>query len=94
MSGPTTDRVTVLVHGRVQGVGFRYFVRQRARVLNLVGTATNLPDGSVEIVAEGPRPAAEQLLEALRGDDAPGFVGRVDVTWSQASGEYRTFHVW
>jgi acylphosphatase len=86
-----TERLTAVVHGRVQGVGFRYFVRTRAQSLGLVGTATNLPDGSVEIVAEGSRERAENLLDAVRGDDAPGFVQRVDVTWSGASGKLHAF---
>jgi acylphosphatase len=45
----------------------------------------------VEVVAEGPRAACERLLEALRGDDAPGFVGHVDVTWSGAEGGFSGF---
>ena len=84
-------RLTALVTGRVQGVGFRYFVRRRAEPLGLIGTATNLPNGRVEVVAEGPRAACEQLVAALRGGDAPGFVGSVDVTWSAAEGGFRGF---
>jgi len=81
-----TVRLTATVTGRVQGVGFRYFVRRRAEPLGLVGTATNLRNGGVEVVVEGPRAACEQLLDALRGDDAPGLVGRVDAAWSEAEG--------
>jgi acylphosphatase len=51
-----------LVSGRVQGVGFRWFVARRASELGLVGWATNLPGGQVEVVAEGP-PAGLRLLE-------------------------------
>ncbi|HVU90653.1 MAG TPA: acylphosphatase [Jatrophihabitans sp.] len=86
-----TVRLTAIVAGRVQGVGFRYFVRRRAEPLGLAGTATNLPNGRVEVVAEGPRAACEQLLAALRSEDAPGFVGSVDVTWSAAKGSLRGF---
>jgi acylphosphatase len=81
-----TVRLTATVTGRVQGVGFRYFVRRRAEPLGLVGTATNLRNGGVEVVVEGARAACEQLLDALRGDDAPGWVGRVDAAWSEAEG--------
>jgi acylphosphatase len=81
-----TVRLTAIVTGRVQGVGFRYFVRRRAEPLGLTGTATNLPNGRVEVVVEGPRVACEQLLAALSGEDAPGFVGSVDATWSAAEG--------
>ena len=61
-------RLTAWVHGRVQGVGFRWWVRSRALELGLVGSAANLADGRVEVVAEGPRPACEALLAALRTD--------------------------
>ncbi|MGB8963751.1 MAG: acylphosphatase, partial [Pseudonocardiaceae bacterium] len=50
-------RMTAWVQGRVQGVGFRWWTRCRARELGLVGHAANLSDGRVEIVAEGPRDA-------------------------------------
>jgi len=86
-----TVRLTATVIGRVQGVGFRYFVRRRAEPLGLVGTATNQRNGSVEVVAEGPRAACEQLVAALHSDDAPGFVGDVRVTWSAAEGGLRDF---
>ena len=55
------SRFTLIVTGRVQGVGFRYFTAQAARRLGLCGTVRNLPDGGVEVVAEG----APELLEAL-----------------------------
>ena len=81
-----TVRLTVVVRGRVQGVGFRYWVRRRAEPLGLVGTATNLENGGVEVVVEGPRVACEQLLEALRTGDTPGFAGSIQATWSTAEG--------
>ena len=73
--------------GRVQGVGFRYWVRGVAGDLSLRGRATNLPDGRVEVVAEGSRPACEALLAAMTSDRAPGWVGNVVTTWSTAAGE-------
>ncbi len=50
-------RLTAWVDGLVQGVGFRWWVRSRAAGLGLTGTATNLPDGRVEVIAEGGRRA-------------------------------------
>jgi acylphosphatase len=67
-------RLTATVHGRVQGVGFRWWTRARALELGLVGSATNLPDGRVEVVAEGPQEAVEALLAQLRGPGTPGSV--------------------
>jgi acylphosphatase len=56
----------VLVTGRVQGVGFRHFVRERARALNLSGWVKNRPDGSVELLVSGDDDAATRLLDVVR----------------------------
>jgi acylphosphatase len=79
-------RLTAWVHGHVQGVGFRWWTRSRALALGLTGTARNLPDGRVEVVAEGPRPACEALLATLRSDDTPGLVRTVVEAWAPAKG--------
>ena len=79
-------RLTARVEGLVQGVGFRDYVRTRGRRLGLVGTATNLPDGSVEVVAEGPEEACRALLELLVTGHTPGRTDRVEHTWSAAQG--------
>ncbi len=79
-------RLTAWVHGRVQGVGFRWWTRARALELGLVGSATNLPASRVEVVAEGPREACERLLAALRSDDTPGHVEHVAEQWSTPRG--------
>ena len=86
-------KLEVAVSGRVQGVGFRYWVRGVAEDLSLRGRATNLPDGRVQVVAEGSRPACEALLAAMTSDRAPGWVGRVVTTWSTAAGEPAGFRV-
>jgi acylphosphatase len=86
-----TVRLTAIITGRVQGVGFRYFVRRCAEPLALVGTATNCRDGSVQVIAEGARTSCEQLLAALRSDAAPGYVSAVDVTWSEPRGGFAGF---
>ncbi|UYP20512.1 acylphosphatase [Rhodococcus sp. Z13] len=85
-TNPDTERLTAWVHGRVQGVGFRWFTRARALELGLVGHATNHPDGRVLVVAEGPRPALEQLLAWLRSGDTPGEVRLVVESWDPARG--------
>ncbi|MFI5229776.1 MAG: acylphosphatase [Gemmatimonadales bacterium] len=64
-------RVHVAVRGRVQGVGFRWFARERARGLDLAGWVSNRPDGSVEVAAEGAEPAIATLRAAL-GEGPPG----------------------
>lgn len=70
-------RLTAWVHGYVQGVGFRWWTRSRALELGLTGYAANQPDGRVLVVAQGPQPACDRLLEWLRGPDTPGSVDAV-----------------
>lgn len=70
-------RLTAWVHGRVQGVGFRWWTRSRALELGLTGYAANQPDGRVLVVAQGARQACDQLLALLRGGDTPGSVKTV-----------------
>lgn len=61
------------VSGRVQGVGFRWFVRERARELDLAGWVRNLQNGNVEVAASGPEIALSALLAAVQ-DGPPGAV--------------------
>jgi acylphosphatase len=78
-------RLTAWVHGIVQGVGFRWWTRSKARELGLVGSVRNLDDGRVAVVAEGDRPACQALL------DAPGHVDQVVSRWDDARGDFREF---
>lgn len=79
-------RLTAWVSGRVQGVGFRWWTRSQALQLGLVGSAANLSDGRVEVVAEGPRDACEQLVELLESDDTPGSVDHVESRYGPPRG--------
>jgi acylphosphatase len=80
-------RLTAHVSGVVQGVGFRWFVLRRATELGLAGSAANLPDGRVLVLAEGPRDACTELLAQLRsGPGRPGRVERVDAQWGEPTG--------
>jgi acylphosphatase len=81
------------VRGRVQGVGFRYFVLSEAQRLGLTGWVSNEQDGSVRCVAEGPRPDLELLLEALREGPAMAIVEHVAEDWLPFTGRWGTFGV-
>src|SRR5690349_22585285 len=86
--GSADERATVYVRGDVQGVGFRFWARSQARALGLVGYAKNLPDGRVEVVAQGPGDAVDRLI-ALLGEnpstvDRPGRVRGVVTQWGPA----------
>ena len=85
--------MTALVNGRVQGVGFRYWVRQEAESLGLAGWASNLPDGRVEVVADGLRDRCETLLAELRSPGTPGYVSDVTATWSDVADPATGFRV-
>jgi acylphosphatase len=74
-----TRRVVAQVSGSVQGVGYRWYVRGRAGDAGLAGSATNLPDGRVEVVLEGPEDVVDAVLADLAGPDAPGAVTGVTV---------------
>lgn len=65
-----------MVHGRVQGVGFRYFVVREAQQLGLTGWVRNRPDGTVETEAVGDEATLERFVAAVR--KGPGTIGRVD----------------
>jgi acylphosphatase len=75
-------RLTAWVHGRVQGVGFRWWTRARALELGLTGFAANKDDGRVQVVARGSRPACQRLLDLLQGGATPGHVDTVVYDWS------------
>src|SRR3546814_20977209 len=81
-----------VVRGRVQSIGFRDFVITRARSLGLTGYVRNLPDGrSVEVVAEGPRPALARLVEKLRDGPRAAHVQEVETHWGTATRLHRDF---
>ena len=69
----------VVVHGRVQGVGFRAFVEDTAESLGLEGWVRNRRDGTVEAVFAGPEPPVTAALEACRAGPRHGHVDRIDV---------------
>lgn len=88
-----SKRLVALVSGRVQGVGYRFFVAEQAHRLGLTGYVRNLPDGEVEVVAEGEEAVLHQLLSALwKGPPAARVTG-VQAIWEVASGEFRSFDI-
>ena len=86
-------RLNVWVQGRVQGVGFRHWVRSRGRALGLRGSAVNLADGRVAIIAEGPLRLCQELLDSLGDDQLPGYVGDIWHTWGEPKPEPSGFRV-
>jgi acylphosphatase len=82
-----------IVRGRVQGVGFRYFAIRAARQAGVLGTVRNLPDGTVEAIAEGSHTAIVEFRAELEQGPSFGHVAQVDETEMQPSGRYTGFEV-
>jgi acylphosphatase len=81
-------------YGRVQGVSFRYFVRDVARTLGLKGYARNLPSGdAVEVQAEGEKQQLEKLAEQLEIGPPGARVRKVETTWTDYSGQFSDFEI-
>jgi acylphosphatase len=87
------DCVHLVIRGRVQGVGFRYFVVRRASALELAGWVRNRPDGAVEIEAEGPRGALERLVAAAGEGPAGARVTELKQGWSERPPLHRGFRI-
>lgn len=84
-------RVYARVHGVVQGVGFRHFTRQLAESFGIEGYVRNVPDGSVEVVAEGDTQVLKAFLDEVRIGPRFGSVSRMDVEWLEAKGDLSGF---
>ena len=82
-----------VVHGRVQGVNFRYYTLQTANQLALTGWVCNRPDRTVEVVAEGPPAALERLLAFLHSGPPSASVSHVEVQWRAAGGQFDRFEI-
>jgi acylphosphatase len=79
-------RRRVIVHGRVQGVGFRYSLARQAQSRGVAGSAANRPDGTVEVVLEGEPEAVESLVRWCKQGPRGAVVDHVDVTEEQPEG--------
>lgn len=86
-------RAQISVRGIVQGVNYRWFTQRRADALHVTGYVCNMPDGSVFVVAEGPRIEIESLIESLRAGPSAAVVESVQVEWHAPSGEFDRFEV-
>jgi len=92
-AGAKRERLQAIVHGIVQGVFFRHATRLQAERLGLVGTVRNRPDGTVAVVAEGPRAHLEEFAAWLRVGSDAAVVERVDESWGDATGSFGVFRV-
>ncbi len=91
MNDPTS--LQAIVYGYVQGVFFRAFVSTRARALGLTGYVHNLPEGTVEVNAEGERNKLEKLISYLEVGPPGARVEKVVSNWSKHTGSYFDFNI-
>lgn len=87
------ERLHAVVHGRVQGVGFRDSTQQEAVDLQLKGWVRNQSDGTVQVVAEGEREQLDSLVEYLRRGPSVARVDSLDLDWQEATGEFSRFEI-
>jgi acylphosphatase len=83
----------VLYSGQVQGVGFRYTVKSVVSGFDVTGWVRNLPDGGVELVAEGAKDELEAFRQAIRESGLDHFIKQEDVVWQEARSEFRGFEI-
>ena len=86
-------RLHVFYQGRVQGVGFRWAVREVAAGFDVTGWVKNLSDGRVELVAEGDRPELEAFQDAVPKAGLRGFIRLATEDWRKGTGEFRGFEI-
>jgi len=89
----TRRRMTVFFSGRVQGVGFRYTTKTVATGFEITGIVKNLPDGRVELVAEGSHAELDAFRAALHDAGLAGFIRDEQVIWADAKNEFRGFEI-
>lgn len=83
----------VYYSGSVQGVGFRYSVKSVATGFEVAGTVRNLPDGRVELIAEGDKGELESFRRAIRDAGLEHFIRDEQVQWAEAGNEFRGFEI-
>ncbi len=79
--------------GTVQGVGFRFTVKRLANRYEVTGFVRNLPNGRVELVAEGDRGVVEDFIEDICNGILSGYIRKVKKEWQPATGEYKEFEI-
>lgn len=83
----------IFYSGHVQGVGFRYTAKSVAAGFEVVGYVRNLPDGRVELVAEGTAEELEAFRQAIRDAGLKHFIQDEQVIWGEAKGGFRDFQI-
>jgi len=83
----------IVIHGKVQGVGFRLWLRNVANSLNLAGSCRQLPDGNCEAIVQGERSLVKQFIVACKRGPAEATVERIEVSPQPVDPKLGGFHV-
>lgn len=83
----------ILYSGSVQGVGFRYTAKRTASGYEITGTVRNLPDGRVELIAEGAKDELESFRQGIREAGLEHFIRDEQVSWSEPQNQFRGFEI-
>jgi acylphosphatase len=86
-------KADVVVQGVVQGVGYRFFVLNQARLYDVKGYVKNMPDGTVQVVAEGKKGMVKDFVERLRIGPLSAHVTGVDVKWHEKDSGFTEFRL-
>jgi acylphosphatase len=87
------QQLHVFYVGRVQGVGFRYTTKTVAQGFEVTGTVRNLPDGRVELIAEGERSELESFRKAIQDSDVGIYIRQEQAAWNEAKNCFRGFEI-
>jgi acylphosphatase len=86
-------KASIIIQGLVQGVGYRFFALEMAKQYNIKGYARNLPDGNVEVIAEGNQGMLSDFIKQLKIGPRSSRVTGVDVQWSEQEQGYTDFTI-
>lgn len=86
-------RARIIARGKVQGVGFRYFVLQKAQELRVLGFTQNLPTGEVETIVEGDESAITELYRSIQRGPNASKVEEATIYWQEPKTNFRTFEI-
>jgi acylphosphatase len=86
-------RMHIFYSGNVQGVGFRYTVRTVATGYEVTGVVRNLPEGRVELIAEGAKEELEAFQQGIRDAGMDHFIRKEETSWSESRNEFRGFEI-
>ncbi|MAT40989.1 MAG: acylphosphatase [Anaerolineaceae bacterium] len=86
-------RFHVIIKGRVQGVGFRYFTKETAQKLGITGWVRNTFSGDVEVTAEGTDDKINTFMQSIQRGPQSAFVSEFDINWDEPTGEFKKFSI-